>query len=442
MKKTDSSIAAFLALCMFSIGLFVSSESFAAQGFTVDIHGPGQKKVNLVQLQPRSLAGGSLTPNAAKLEQMIAGNLSYLPFLSIVPASTVLGADQIKGVTATEIDFKPFQLARIDVAITAGWKGRDVQLRAYETFSGRRLLGKAYSDVDIKNMAKVADRFCSLFVEAMTGKKGFFNSPVAFVRRVGKNKEIFSVLPQGRELKQLTRLGGINLGPDWSKDGSRIAFTHIADNKHYLGIFDSRTGKSSLKSKGLGTTIISPAYMDDGSISLTLNKTGSTDIYLLGRDYRPIRPIVHSRHIDVSPSFDRSGRKMAFTSGRFGNPHIFLYDTSIKEIKRVTFDGKYNTHPCLSPDGRYVVFARQKPGGHKIFVHDLFTGQERQLTFGRGSDEDPAFGPDGYFIAFSSNRSGQYKIYLTTRHGDSPKMLSTGPGDASSPAWNTAVYNQ
>ncbi len=442
MKKTDSSIAALLVLCMFTIGLFISPDAWAAQGFTVDIHGPGQKKVNLVQLKPKSLDGGSLTPNAAKLDQMINDNLSFLPFLNLSPASSILGGDTSKGVTAKDIDFKPLQLAQLDVAITAGWKGRDVQLRAFETFSGRRLIGKAYSDVDMNNMDKVADRFCSLFLEAMTGKKGFFNSPVAFVRRVGKNKEIFSVLPQGRELRQLTRLGGINLGPDWSKDGSKIAFTHIADNKHYLGIYDNKTGKAVLKNNGLGSTIISPAYMDDGSISLTLNKTGSTDIYLLSKDFRPIRPIVQSRHIDVSPSYDRTGRKMAFTSGRFGNPHIFLYDTATKEIKRVTFDGKYNTHPCLSPDGRYVAFARQLPGGHKIFVHDLFTGRERQLTFGSGSDEDPAFGPDGYFIAFSSNRSGAYRIYLTTRHGDTPKMLPTGPGDASSPAWNTAIYNQ
>ena len=175
--------------------------------------------------------------------------------------------------------------------------------------------------------------------------EGFFTSPIAFVRRMGDNKEIFTVLPQGRALTQVTNLGGFNLGPDWSKDGNQIVFTHVSQERHSLGVWNRRTGEIKLFREGLGNTVISPAFTPEADVAVTLNKTGSADIYLLDRNYRPKNTIAASGFIDVSPAFDSTGKLMAFTSGRFGGPQIFVYNRSSGETKRVTFEGNYNTSP-------------------------------------------------------------------------------------------------
>ena len=411
----------------------------SAQGLTVDIHGPGQRKVNLVMLPPRGLSAAAVPGMAKNFEELVRTDLRFMPFLNLMPASAVPGGDPSKGVTAEDINFRPLQLARIDLTMTTGWDGNRLEARVYETFSGRRVVGKAYDDLTDAALPDVADRFCSLLMEALTGKKGFFTSPIAFVRRVGEAKELFTVLPQGRALTQITSLGGFNLGPDWSKDGNQIVFTHLNQERHSLGVWDRRTGEARLYREGLGNTVISPAFTPEGDIAVTLNKTGSADIYMLDKGFRPKGTIASSGFIDVSPAFDSTGRNMAFTSGRFGGPQIFVLNRDTGEVKRVTFVGGYNTSPTLSPDSRFVVFARQTPNGHRIFIIELATGQERQISFGPGNDEDPAFGPEGYYVAFSSNRNGQYRIYLTTRHGDEPILVPTGPGDATSPAWNTAA---
>ncbi|WP_419788030.1 protein tolB [Pseudodesulfovibrio sp.] len=435
-QRRHLAISIFLSMAL----SLVATSAMATRSITVDIHGPGQRMVNLVLLPPKALDGGAVPEAPAKaFEELVANDLSYIPFLKMIPVSSLLGGDPSKGVGRTDIDFKPMQLARIDLCMTTGWNGNTIEARVFETFSGRRIVGKQYRDVGSMTLAKAADRFCSAFLEALTGKKGFFDSPLAFVRQEGKSKEIYTVLPQGRELKRITKLGGYNLSPSWSKDGSRIAFTHIGKTRHELGLYDSKTGKISLMTKGLGDTVISPVFGPDDRVTVSLNRDGVTDIYELDGSYRPKRRLASSQYIDVSPDFDRSGRLMAFTSGRAGNPHVYLMDFKAGTVRRVTMTGKYNTHPCISPDGRYIAYTHRTSNGHRIFLHDLQTGNEKQLSFGPGNDEYPAFGPDGYFVAFASNRSGEYKIYLTTRHGDTPKKISTGKGQAFAPAWDTSL---
>jgi len=429
-----------LIICICCVFMCLMAVFAFAQGpLTVDIHGPGQRMVNITLLTPKGLDGSPLPDAAAKaLQELVANDLGYIPFLNIVPVTDLLGGDPSQGVKAADIDFKPLQLARVDLCMTTGWNGEYIEARVFETFSGRRVVGKSYRDVS-KNLPLVADRFCSSFLEALTGKKGFFDSPIAFVKQEGKTKEIFTVLPQGRGLKRITKLGGYNLSPAWSDDGKRIAFTHIAKTRHELGIYDSESGKIKRTFKGLGSTVISPVYGPDKALYVALNRNGTTNIYSLKSDYRPGKTLVRSPYIDVSPSFDRTGEKMVFTSARAGNPHIYLLDMKTGQIKRVTTTGRYNTHPCLSPDGRYVAYTHQTADGHRIFLHDLQTGREKQLTFGPGNDEYPAFGPDGYFVAFASSRTGEYKLYLSTRHGDKPRMISTGKGAAFAPAWDTSL---
>lgn len=430
-------IATIFTLNLFAIVLAISAH--AAGPLTVDIHGPGQKMMNIVLLPPKALEG-SVLPQAGSMafQELVANNLSYIPFLKVVPLSTLVGGDPSTGVKGSEVDFKPMRLAKVDLCMTVGWNGNYVEGRVFETFSGRRVVGKSYSDVGEMTLAKAADRFCSSFLEALTGKKGFFNSPIAFVKQEGESKEIYTVLPQGRDLRRITRLRGYNLSPAWSMDGTKIVFTHIGRKKHELGVYDSKTRKIQLFTKGLGNTVISPVFGPKDQLSVALNRNGATNIYQLDQNYKPRKMVARSPYIDVSPSFDRTGEKMVFTSGRAGNPHVYLMEMKTGKVRRVTLTGKYNTHPCLSPSGRYVAYTHRTSEGHRIFLHDLETGREKQLTFGPGNDEYPAFGPDGYFIGFSSNRSGEYKLYLTTRHGDKPKLLSTGRGQAFAPAWDTS----
>lgn len=424
------------------LALLLVATTAQAQGkLSIDIFGPGQTKTNLMLAQPLSAAQGQPLPAmAADMQAQIRENLRFLPFLRQVAATEVIGGDRVETPKAPGIDFKRFQLSRVDLLATSAWTpGADgkasVAFRVYETFTGTMLFGQEFTDIKPVHMPDIADNFCSRLMEVLTGRVGFFQSRLAFVRKDQSSKEIWVAGPTGHNARKVTSLGGVNTSPAWSLDGKRLLFTHVAKAQHLLGMADMDSGKVQTIDLP-GSSVISPVFMPDGRLAVTLDIEGQPNIYVLGRDWRPAgSPLAKSWSIDVSPSFDRAGRKMAFVSGRLGNPHIFVLDIPSGQVQRVTYEGKYNTNPALSPDGNLLAFSRDTDAGHRIFVMDLRTGMERQVTFGPGFDEEPTFGPEGYFIAFSSNRSGMYKLYLTTRHGDEPVMLQTGSGEARAPSW-------
>ena len=429
-----------LLLVLFLYG----SPVMGAGVMNIDIYGPGQSRVNLFVSDPLSkdTTGplGAIPGNApVDLQQRIHANCAFLPFFNMLSARDIVGGPNPGGYVGQNIDFKKFQLSRTDVLVTAAWAPRadgvgEVELRAYEVYTGRLIVGKGYSVATNQQVPEVAARFCADLMEALTGQGDFFRSNIAFIKKEGQRKQVYMCTAQGLNLQKVTNLDGICVSPAWSHDGQKLAFVFLDKQYHNLCIWD-RQSRSLDKRRLPGNTLIAPAFTKSGSVAMSLDHRGNPDIYELTSDFKVSRTLEEHWAIDIGPDFDRSGQKMVFVSNRLGNPHVFLKNLATGEVKRISMTGKYNTGPSISPDGTQVVFAQMVNGIHKLFLVDLVSGRERQLTFGAGSDEDPTWSPDGYFIAFSSNRSGPSQIYLTTKHGDEPILIPTGPGEATSPAW-------
>jgi TolB protein len=439
MTYTRKVIPAFL-FSMLLMG-FIVTHSLAQESLKIDIFGPGQDRINIFVAPPVPLGDAPLVERESpeKIRSLLVQNLNLLPFLLHTRDGEILGGPGVTGVRGADIDFRKFSLSRVDMLLTIGVDQRSghpgsVEIRAFEIFGQRMVLGKAYTLHDPDQIPQMVRRFCADFMEYLTGHGEFFRSVLAYERKVGEVKEIWAVNPLGGDIRQLTSLGAIALSPDWSRDGERIAFSLLRDNQHYLGILN-KTSREVKVHDLPGNTVIAPTFSPNGHVAVSIDPMGRPDIYWLDNNFRMDRPVMEHWAIDVSPSFDRTGRRMAFASGRLGNPHIFVLDLDSNQVRRVTYDGRYNTNPSISPDGRYIAFTRQTPEGHRVFLSDLDTGRERQISFGPGNDEDPSFAPDGYFIAFSSSRSGSYKLYLTTRNGDSPVLIPTGDSHATAPAW-------
>lgn len=430
-------IKKLVALC----GLVLALAVPARAAMNIDIYGPGQSIVNMAMASPLNPGPKEATGLGAKLHKAIQANLNFLPFMRLTDSKGVLGGTVLQSYQAPNVDFKRFQLAGADLLITAGWPQGDgenttVELRLYETFSGKFVFGNAYAGVKNAEVEDVADRFCADLMKALTGRGDFFLSTIAFAKTgSGKyQRNIWITKPTGRNLKQITNIPGQAMSPSWSPDGRFVVFCHMDDSTHALGVWD-RLKNQTQRIRFPGNTVIGPVFMPDNKVAVSLSTGKYPDIFLLNRSFQKERGLEESSAINVSPSFDATGTKMAFCSSRLGGPQIFLKDLTTGSVTRVSKNGTYNSEPSLSPDGTLVAFSRLTDSGHRIFVQDMVTGIERQVTFGPGSDEQPAFAPDSYFLAFTSNRSGQKQVYLMTRHGGDAKLVPTGAGDASFPRW-------
>ncbi len=434
MKRILMSLLAVCVLLLTGAG-----QTWAAM--QIDIYGPGQNIVNMAMAAPLTGPNRQATANGKRLHEAINRNLSFLPFMRMTDPKGVLGGTVLAGYQTPNVDFKRFQLAGADLVITAGWPQGDgenttVELRLYETYSGKFVFGNAYSGVRAAGIEEVADRFCADLMKALTGHGDFFLSTLAFAKNAkgARQRNIWLVKPTGRDLRQITSIPGISMSPSWSPDGRFVVFSHMDDRTHALGVWDRLTNRTQ-RVRFPGNTVIGPVFMPDNRVAVSLSTGRYPDIFLLNRSFKKERGLEESPAINVSPSFDATGTKMAFCSNRLGGPQIFLKDLKTGAVTRVSRNGGYNTEPSISPDGTLVAFSRLTSEGNRIFVQDLVTNIERQVTFGPGSDEQPAFAPDSYFLAFTSNRSGQKQIYLITRHGGDAKLVPTGAGEASFPRW-------
>ncbi|MDR1777556.1 MAG: translocation protein TolB [Desulfovibrio sp.] len=420
-------------------------DNAAQAALRVDIYGPGQNIVNLALAAPLNSSRGEATGMGRDLQRLVEQNLGFLPFVRLTDPKSVLGGTVLAGYEPPSIDFKRFQLAGSDIVVTCYWPEgdsgtRSVQLRAFETNTGGRLFGKEYTRVSSSELPEVADRFCADLLEALTGSGAFFRSTLAFVKKTGTmSANVWLVKPTGRDLRQITNMPGEALSPSWSPDGRFVVFSHIDPKSHALGVWDSGSKKVQ-RIRFPGNVVIGPAFMPDNKVAVALSNGKYPVIFLLNHVFQKERILEGGDSINVSPTFDSTGTKMAFTSSRMGGPQIFLKDLRSGAVTRVSKNGTYNTEANLSPDGTLVVFSRMTDYGHRIFVQDMVTGMERQITYGPGSDEQPSFCGDSYFIAFASSRGGGRGIYLTTRHGGEPKQVPTGGGgQAAFPRWSAAV---
>ncbi len=426
----------FYATLLTMAWLICASLGSAHAAVEINIYGPGQNLIKLALAHPIKGPNAPATGLATQLQELVQQNMSILPFMQLISASSVLGGTTLAGYEPPSLDFKRFQLAGSDIVVTSFWPNDNtVQMRAFETLSGKRLFGKEYPNLNANDLTTVADRFSADLLEVIIGSGDLFRSTLAFVRKVGKlNAHVWTVRPTGRDLKQITSLKGESMSPAWSPDGRYVVFTHIDDRSHGLGIWDKNAG-SVRRIRFPGNIVIGPAFMPNNQVAVSLSNGRNPDIFTLNSSFQRGGALEQNDSINVSPSFDRSGTKMAFTSNRHGGPQIFLKDLSSGYVRRVTMIGNYNTEASLSPDGTLVAYSRMTDYGHRIFVQDLVTGKEKQITFGPGSDEQPAFCGDNYSIAFASTRGSGRGIYLTTRNGAAAKKINTGGGEVSFPRW-------
>jgi Tol biopolymer transport system component len=106
------------------------------------------------------------------------------------------------------------------------------------------------------------------------------------------NRDIFVVTSNGREHRQLTRNQGRNLRPDWSPDGSRLAFESDRDGNKEIYVMNADGSdqinltndkaddtEPSWAPEGIDT-VFRPNAADD-YIAFTTNRGGDSEVYVM-----------------------------------------------------------------------------------------------------------------------------------------------------------------
>jgi Tol biopolymer transport system component len=243
--------------------------------------------------------------------------------------------------------------------------------------------------------------------------------------------DVYSVLPGGEAMHQLTDDPAFDACAAYSADGKQIAYCSSAGDP--VGQFDIWTMKQNGKDKRrltqLGGSAIFPDFSPDGSeIVFNAQPAGAAnqDVYVMNADGSGQVDVTNAPGNDQYAAWSPDGSKIVFESNRTGLSQVWIMNPDGSGQTQLTFDAtKKDQTPEWSPDGTriaYTVDVSTTVGGGDIWVMNADGSDQHAITSGPEREFGPVWSPDGTRIAFldfvsrtvyvmGADGSGRYAVH-------------------------------
>jgi dipeptidyl aminopeptidase/acylaminoacyl peptidase len=194
-----------------------------------------------------------------------------------------------------------------------------------------------------------------------------------------------------------------DFNPEWSPDGTRIAFSRYGGGFiHEIHVINADgTGLHRVSPQGVQD--FHPTWSPDGSrlaFEHRVDNVSNGDLYIMNADGTDRVRVTNDPEPDEYPVWSPKGDRIAFMSYDDGDgSDIFVVNLDGTNRVNLTRDGAWDVDVAWSPDGERLVAARD---GELLLLNPDGT-QRAQLTQGVFAAHAPAWSPDGATIAFNRN---------------------------------------
>lgn len=199
---------------------------------------------------------------------------------------------------------------------------------------------------------------------------------IAFASARDGLPQVYLMNVDGTGVTRLTDLADGACQPDWSPDGTRIAFTSPC-----------RTSRE-----------IYPG----------------SSVWVTGVDGSDLKPLSAAPGGDFDPAWSPNGDQIAFTSLRDGHPQVYVMQADGSRQTNLSESSALESEPDWSPSGSQLLYVSVRSGVREVWIRPSGGGEGRRLSRSGGRDNsDPNWSPDGEMVVFSQDIGGVSRLVVT-----------------------------
>ena len=248
-------------------------------------------------------------------------------------------------------------------------------------------------------------------------------SRIVFRNMAFDNYEIYVMDADGRNRENLSNHPMHDMDPDWSPDGTKIAFVSDRDGGVYQIYVMDADGTNQIRlTDGPPWQKGDPDWSPDGKQIAFSEGVNHIAVMNADGDNR-----VMFEKDASEPTWSPDGKQIAFRSRRDGGSEIYVIGVDGQGLERVTHDFLGGASLSFSPNGRRIACYASDEKFFHIYVMGADGKNRTRLTRNEEDHRDPAWSPDGGTIAYVVSEGGFFgaKIHLMTADGKYIKRIST-----------------
>jgi TolB protein len=265
--------------------------------------------------------------------------------------------------------------------------------------------------------------------------------------------EIYTVNANGTGLRRLTAAPGTDTAPRWSPNGKRIVFESERDHQAATPL-QVTSELYVMNADGTGQTRLTdnavedwgPDWSPDGT-RIAFSRPGAAagsdfDIHVMDADGSGVVDLTPGSSRDLSPAWSPDGTRIAFVSDAGGDYDLYTVAPTGGAVSKVVDGSASMGGPAWRPGGAWVSLTgfdllSDRPD---VYLAAATGFPVLRLTADLAWDCCARWSPDGGRIIFSSEReSGAGDLFVMSPDGSDVRLLIGADGYDTTPDWTAAT---